>query len=99
MASSRFWVAERSFWQVTTIPVGRWVSRIADSVFWTCWPPAPDERNVSVRISSQLSSISTSSSASGMTSIRANVVWRRFWASYGLMRTRRWTPRSTRSQP
>ena len=43
MASSRFWVAERSFWQVTTIPVGRWVSRIADSVFWTCWPPAPDD--------------------------------------------------------
>jgi hypothetical protein len=32
IASSRFWVAERSFWQVTTMFVGRWVRRIADSV-------------------------------------------------------------------
>ena len=74
IAISRFWVADRSFWQETTMPVGMCVSLIADSVFWTCWPPAPDDRNVSVRISSQLSSISTSSSASGMTSIRAKVV-------------------------
>ncbi len=27
------------------------------------------------------------------------MVWRRFWESNGLMRTRRWTPRSGRSQP
>ena len=40
-----------------------------------------------------------SSSTSGSTSTSANVVWRRFWASNGLIRTRRWTPRSGRSQP
>ena len=26
---------------ITTMPVGRWVMRIADSVLLTCWPPAP----------------------------------------------------------
>ena len=49
---------------------------------------------MSTRISSQSSSISMSSSTSGSTSTSANVVWRRFWASNGLIRTRRWTPRS-----
>ena len=81
MAISLFCVCDRSFWLWATIPVGRWVSRTAESVLLTCWPPAPWLRNVSTRISSQSSSISTSSSTSGSTSTRANVVWRRFWAS------------------
>ena len=34
----------RSFWQATTMPLGRWVMRTADSVLLTCWPPAPEER-------------------------------------------------------
>ena len=44
MATSRFWVWERSFWQVTTIPVGRCVRRTAEEVLLTCCPPAPEER-------------------------------------------------------
>ena len=99
MAISLFWVWLRSFWLWATIPVGRWVRRTAESVLLTCCPPAPCERNVSTRIWSQSSSISTSSSASGRTSTSANVVWRRFCESNGLIRTRRWTPRSARSQP
>ena len=34
-------VCDRSFWHCTTIPVGRWVIRTAESVLFTCWPPAP----------------------------------------------------------
>ena len=34
----------RPVWQATTMPVGTWVMRTADSVLLTCWPPAPDER-------------------------------------------------------
>jgi hypothetical protein len=32
---------ERSFWHWTTMPVGLWVIRTAESVLLTCWPPAP----------------------------------------------------------
>ena len=32
---------ERSFWHWTTMPVGRCVIRTAESVLFTCWPPAP----------------------------------------------------------
>ena len=99
IAVSLFWVWERSFCDWATIPVGRWVSRTAESVLLTCCPPAPCDRNVSTRISSQLSSIGASSSGSGITSTSPNVVCRRFWASNGLIRTSRWTPRSARSQP
>lgn len=35
---------ERSFWHVTTIPVGIWVIRIAEEVLLMCWPPAPLDR-------------------------------------------------------
>ena len=80
MASSLFCVCDRSFW-LATIPVGRCVRRTAESVLFTCWPPASWLRNASTRIRSQSSSISTSSATSGSTSTRANVVWRRFWAS------------------
>ncbi len=44
MAIARFLIWLRSFWQATTMLVGRWVMRIADSVLLTCWPPAPEER-------------------------------------------------------
>ena len=40
MALARFLIWLRSFWQVTTMPVGKWVMRMADSVLFTCWPPA-----------------------------------------------------------
>ena len=44
MALARFWCCDRSFWQDTTTPVGRWVIRTAESVTLTCWPPAPCDR-------------------------------------------------------
>src|SRR3990167_10124833 len=40
---------ERSFWQQTTVLLGTWVIRTAESVVLTCWPPAPEEREVSLR--------------------------------------------------
>ena len=39
------------------MPVGRWVMRTAESVVFTLWPPGPEERNTSIRIS--FSGIST----------------------------------------
>lgn len=44
MALALFWICERSFWQETTMPVGMWVSRTAESVVLTPWPPGPEER-------------------------------------------------------
>ena len=44
----------RPVWQATTVLVGMWVMRTADSVLLTCWPPAPDERYTSVRRSAGL---------------------------------------------
>ena len=41
IAVARFWVCERSFWHWTTILLGRWVIRTAESVLFTCCPPAP----------------------------------------------------------
>ena len=43
-ALARFLCWERESWHSTTIPVGRCVIRIAESVLLTCWPPAPDAR-------------------------------------------------------
>ncbi len=40
IAIARFLCCERSFWQVTTMPLGIWVKRTAESVLLTCWPPA-----------------------------------------------------------
>ena len=39
-----FLYCERSFWQDTTTPDGSCVIRTAESVLFTCWPPAPDAR-------------------------------------------------------
>ncbi len=43
MAMSRFWCWDFSE-LVTTIPVGWWVIRTAESVVFTCCPPAPEDR-------------------------------------------------------
>ncbi len=43
-ACSLFWSWLFSFWQETTMPVGRWVMRTAESVVLTDWPPGPEER-------------------------------------------------------
>ena len=40
-AAALFLCWEDSSWQVTTNPVGIWVMRMADSVLFTCCPPAP----------------------------------------------------------
>ena len=43
-AVARFLCCDRSAWQATTMPVGMWVIRTAESVVFTCWPPAPEAR-------------------------------------------------------
>ncbi len=47
MALARFLCCDRSFWHCTTMPVGMCVMRTADSVRFTCWPPAPEARKTS----------------------------------------------------
>ena len=84
-----FWNWERSFWHVTTMPVGICVIRIADDVLLMCCPPAPLERYVSIRISSSRTSTSISLSISGITSHDTNDVWRFPAALNGEIRTRR----------
>ena len=59
MAAARFWICDFSFCIDTTMPVGRWVIRTAESVVLTDWPPGPEERKTSTRIS--FSGISISS--------------------------------------
>ena len=49
MACSLFCSWDFSFWQDTTMPVGRWVIRTAESVVFTDCPPGPEERNTSIR--------------------------------------------------
>jgi hypothetical protein len=44
IADSLFCSWDFSFWQLTTVPVGRWVIRTAESVVLTLWPPGPEER-------------------------------------------------------
>ncbi len=44
MAVCLFAPCERSFWHWTTVPVGLCVMRTAESVLFTCCPPAPDAR-------------------------------------------------------
>ena len=51
--------------------------RIAESVTLTCWPPAPDERNVSMRRSPVSISGASAWSSAGTASNAANAVWRR----------------------
>ena len=58
MACALFLCCERSSWHSTTMPVGRWVMRTAESVLLMCWPPAPEARKVSMRRSAGLMSTS-----------------------------------------
>ena len=51
MALALFLCWDFSSWQVTTSPVGRWVTRTAESVVLTDCPPGPVERNTSTLIS------------------------------------------------
>ena len=64
-AVARFLCCERSDWQATTMPVGMWVMRTANSVLLTCCPPAPEARYVSIRQSPSLTSIFIRSSTTG----------------------------------
>jgi len=82
-----------SSWQVTTRPVGRCVTRMAESVVFTLWPPGPEERYTSMRSSSGLISTSTSS-ASGSTATVTAEVWMRPWASVTGTRCTRCVPDS-----
>ena len=75
MARARFWCCDFSAC-TTMMPVGRWVMRTAESVVLTCWPPEPEARIVSMRMSSGRISMSTSS-ASGSTATVAADVWMR----------------------
>ena len=99
IAVALFDVCERSFWHWTTMPVGRCVMRTAESVLFTCCPPAPLERYVSMRSSDSSISTGASSGRSGATTICANAVCRRWAESNGDWRTRRCTPRSAFSVP
>ena len=47
------------------MPVGMWVSRTAEEVLLTCWPPAPEARKTSILMSSSRRSTSMVSSMSG----------------------------------
>ncbi len=82
-----------SFWQDTTIPVGRWVIRTAESVVFTLCPPGPEDRNTSTFRSLSLIWTSTGS-ASGATSTPAAEVWMRPWDSVTGTRCTRCTPPS-----
>ena len=93
IACSRFCSWLFSFWQETTIPVGRCVIRTAESVVLTDWPPGPDERNTSIR-SSFGSMVTSTSSASGSTSTPAALVWIRPCDSVTGTRCTRCTPPS-----
>ena len=66
IALTLFWSCDFSSCIATTRPVGRCVTRTAESVVFTLCPPGPVERMTSTRRSFSWISISTSS-ASGIT--------------------------------
>ena len=76
-AWSLFCICDFWFWQDTTIPLGMWVIRTAESVVLTDSPPGPEDRNTSMvsrSFGSRLTS-SASSAGSGITSTPAAEVW------------------------
>ena len=93
MARSLFLYWLRSSWHSTTVLVGRWVMRMADSVLLTCCPPAPEERKVSI-CKSLGSMVNSTSSASGITATVAAEVWMRPEDSVSGTRWTRWVPAS-----
>ena len=72
MASSRLRCWDFSD-DVTTMPDGKWVILTAESVVLTCWPPAPDARIVSMRMSFWGMLISTSSISGSTATVAADV--------------------------
>ena len=106
IADARFWCCERSFWQLTLMPVGLCVMRTALSVVLTCCPPAPPARKVSTtRSASLISSLPPLplplplSSAAGSTMTDAVDVCTRPKLSVAGTRCTRCTPLSARSMP
>src|SRR5699024_10706586 len=83
---------------VTTVPVGRWVIRTAESVVLTPWPPLPDDRYTSILRSDSSISTGPTSSGSGKTSTPAADVCTRPWDSVTGTRCTRWTPPSNFSR-
>ena len=69
------------------------MSRTADEVLFTCWPPAPEARNTCISTSAGSSCTSTSS-ISGSTATVAVEVWTRPPDSVSGTRWTRWTPLS-----
>mmetsp|Transcript_11654 Transcript_11654/g.30363 ORF Transcript_11654/g.30363 Transcript_11654/m.30363 type:complete len:307 (+) Transcript_11654:263-1183(+) len=96
MAFARFCDCARSSWHWAVMPVGMCKMRTAESVVFTCCPPAPDARHVSMRRSASRSSMSASS-ASGSTATEAVLVWMRPIFSVAGTRCTRWTPDSYRN--
>ena len=82
-----------SCWHFTTMPVGLWMRRTAESVVFTLWPPAPVERITCISMSAGLTWTSTSS-ASGITATVMVEVWMRPCASVAGTRCTRCTPDS-----
>ena len=80
------------------MPVGRWVTRTAESVLLMCWPPAPEARKVSMRSSAGLITTSPISSASGITATVQALVWMRPCVSVAGTRCTRWPPDSNFSR-
>ena len=77
-----------------TIPEGRWVTRTALSVLFTCCPPGPEDRNRSICSSEGRIRREETASEMGERDTEANEVWRRWFLSKGEMRTKRCTPDS-----
>src|SRR5260370_252371 len=73
IADARFLCWDRLPCMLTTLPVGIWVMRIADSVLLTCWPPAPCKRMASIHKSSLLMPTSTSSTSGATPTVAAAV--------------------------
>jgi len=96
-AAARFWIWDFSFCIDTTMPVGRWVIRTAESVVLTLWPPGPTsgERRSSAR--SPGCRCGRSCSTSWQHLDRAKDVWRRPWLSSARSAPGRWVPASTRA--
>ena len=75
------------------------MSRTAESVVFTPWPPGPEERYTSTLISFSSISMSSLCSTTGTTSTPAKEVCRRDCESKGEIRTKRCVPCSTEIVP
>src|SRR5215510_14745169 len=76
MAFSRFLICDFSSWQLTTVLVGMWVTRTAEYVVFTDWPPGPEEQKVSMRMSLGSILMSTSSASGSTATVTADVCMR-----------------------